>query len=184
MWKKCLTEDEVKENFDHLLVGNEKNLETYWTFDEGLNTQFFDYSREGTVYNQHHGVIDGNVEPDTETPTYLALKAKTDLDGNFTIQGVPFTGEGTNYNVVPLKNSHEFSPQKQSRFVSASSLDKDIKSAGNGGNKDAAASVGKLVAERALAKDIKEVVFDRGGYVYHGRVAALAEAAREAGLSF
>ena len=69
-------------------------------------------------------------------------------------------------------------------LVSASSLDKDIKSAGNGGNKDAAASVGKLVAERALAKDIKEVVFDRGGYVYHGRVAALAEAAREAGLSF
>ena len=122
LWKKCLTEDEVKENFDHLLVGNEKNLETYWTFDEGLNTQFFDYSREGTVYNQHHGVIDGNVVPDTETPTYLALKAKTDMDGNFTIQGVPFTGEGTNYNVVPLKNSHEFSPQKQSRFVSASSL--------------------------------------------------------------
>ena len=68
-------------------------------------------------------------------------------------------------------------------LVSASSLDKDIKS-GNGGNKDDAAAVGKLVAERALAKDIKEVVFDRGGYVYHGRVAALAEAAREAGLSF
>ena len=67
-------------------------------------------------------------------------------------------------------------------LVSASSLDKDIQ--GNGGNKEAAAKVGKLVAERALAKDIKEVVFDRGGYVYHGRVAALAEAAREAGLSF
>ncbi len=67
-------------------------------------------------------------------------------------------------------------------IVSASSLDKDIQ--GNGGNKEAAAAVGKLVAERALAKDIKEVVFDRGGYVYHGRVAALAEAAREAGLSF
>ena len=70
-------------------------------------------------------------------------------------------------------------------LVSASSLDKDVKSASaNGGNKDAAASVGKLVAERALAKDIKEVVFDRGGYIYHGRVQALAEAAREAGLSF
>lgn len=70
-------------------------------------------------------------------------------------------------------------------LVSASSLDKDVKaSVSNGGNKDAAASVGKLVAERALAKDIKEVVFDRGGYIYHGRVEALAEAAREAGLSF
>ena len=48
----------------------------------------------------------------------------------------------------------------------------------------AATAVGKLVAERALAAGIKEVVFDRGGYVYHGRVKALAEAAREAGLSF
>lgn len=70
-------------------------------------------------------------------------------------------------------------------LVSASSLDKDIKSAtSNGSNIEAATQVGKLVAERALAKDIKEVVFDRGGYIYHGRVAALAEAAREAGLSF
>ena len=70
-------------------------------------------------------------------------------------------------------------------LVSASSLDKDVKSSvANGGNKDAAAAVGKLVAERAIAKEIKEVVFDRGGYIYHGRVAALAEAAREAGLSF
>ncbi len=70
-------------------------------------------------------------------------------------------------------------------LVSASSLDKDVKAAAaNGSNKEAAAQVGKLVAERAVAKNIKEVVFDRGGYIYHGRIAALAEAAREAGLSF
>ena len=70
-------------------------------------------------------------------------------------------------------------------LASASSLDKDVKAAvANGGNIEAASAVGKLVAERALAKDIKEVVFDRGGYIYHGRVSALAEAAREAGLSF
>ncbi len=70
-------------------------------------------------------------------------------------------------------------------LVSASSLDKDVKaSVANGGNIEAAAAVGKLVAERAQAKEITEVVFDRGGYIYHGRVAALAEAAREAGLSF
>ena len=52
------------------------------------------------------------------------------------------------------------------------------------GNKDAAAAVGKLVAERAKAAGVAEVVFDRGGYIYHGRVKALADAAREAGLSF
>ncbi|MEO0768602.1 MAG: 50S ribosomal protein L18 [Cyanobacteria bacterium J06649_4] len=68
-------------------------------------------------------------------------------------------------------------------LVSASTLDKDA-GIQSGGNKDAAAAVGKLLAERALAKDISQVVFDRGGKLYHGRVAALADAAREAGLKF
>jgi large subunit ribosomal protein L18 len=53
-----------------------------------------------------------------------------------------------------------------------------------GSNKDAAAAVGKLVAERAIEKGVKDVVFDRGRYIYHGRVKALADAAREAGLNF
>ncbi|MBR2751579.1 MAG: 50S ribosomal protein L18 [Lachnospiraceae bacterium] len=70
-------------------------------------------------------------------------------------------------------------------LVSASTLDKEVKaSIANGSNKEGAAAVGKLIAERALAKDIKEVVFDRGGYIFHGRIEALAEAAREAGLVF
>ncbi len=67
-------------------------------------------------------------------------------------------------------------------LASASSLDKSIE--GNGGNKAAAEAVGKLVAERALAKGIKTVVFDRGGYLFHGRVAELAKGAREGGLEF
>ncbi len=67
-------------------------------------------------------------------------------------------------------------------LVAASSLDKEI--TGNGGNKAAARAVGKLVAERAKAKGISTVVFDRGGYLYHGRVAELAEGAREGGLEF
>ena len=53
-----------------------------------------------------------------------------------------------------------------------------------GSDKDAAALVGKLVAERAIEKGVKDVIFDRGGYIYHGRVKALADAAREAGLNF
>lgn len=65
-------------------------------------------------------------------------------------------------------------------LVSASSLDDNIE----GTKVDQAKAVGKLVAERAQEKGIKAVVFDRGGYVYHGRVAALAEAARENGLEF
>ena len=67
-------------------------------------------------------------------------------------------------------------------LVSASSLDKTVD--GYGGNVAAAIAVGKLVAERALAKGIDTVVFDRGGYVYHGRVQALADGAREGGLKF
>lgn len=67
-------------------------------------------------------------------------------------------------------------------LVSASTLDKDFE--GAAGNCEAAKKVGQLIAERAKAKGIEEVVFDRGGYVYHGRVAALAEGARENGLKF
>ena len=67
-------------------------------------------------------------------------------------------------------------------LVSASSLDKAFE--GNGSNCEAAKKVGLMVAERAKAAGITTVVFDRGGYVYHGRVAALAEGAREAGLEF
>lgn len=70
-------------------------------------------------------------------------------------------------------------------IVAASTLDKNLKAdVENGANSEAAEKVGALVAERAKAKGITEVVFDRGGYVYHGRVKALAEAAREAGLEF
>ena len=67
-------------------------------------------------------------------------------------------------------------------LVAASSMDKDFE--GKGANVEAAKAVGKKVAEKALAAGIKQVVFDRGGYIYHGRVAALAEGAREGGLEF
>ena len=67
-------------------------------------------------------------------------------------------------------------------LVAASTLDKAF--TGNGGNKEAAREVGKLIAQRAAEKGITEVVFDRGGYIFHGRVAELAEGAREGGLNF
>ena len=66
--------------------------------------------------------------------------------------------------------------------ASASTAEKE--SGGKGYNVDAATQVGKKIAERALAKGVKQVMFDRGGYIYHGRVKALAEAAREGGLEF
>ena len=70
-------------------------------------------------------------------------------------------------------------------LASASTVDKELKAQiANGGNVEAAKLVGKLLAERAVAKEIKDVVFDRSGYIYTGRVAALAESARENGLNF
>lgn len=70
-------------------------------------------------------------------------------------------------------------------LAAASSIDKELKSSlEKGANVAAAVEVGKLVAERALKAGVKDVVFDRGGYLYHGRVKALADAAREAGLNF
>ena len=69
-------------------------------------------------------------------------------------------------------------------LVSASSFSKKTEAKHYGGNVAAAKLVGKLIAERAQEKGIKKVVFDRGGYLYHGRVKALADAAREAGLEF
>ncbi len=69
-------------------------------------------------------------------------------------------------------------------LASASSLEGEKGKKGKGSDKDAAARIGKLIAERALEKGVTEVVFDRGGYIYHGRVKALADAAREAGLKF
>ncbi|HEY2110792.1 MAG TPA: 50S ribosomal protein L18, partial [Dongiaceae bacterium] len=70
-------------------------------------------------------------------------------------------------------------------LAAASSVEKDLKSGlKTGANVDAAKAVGKLLAERAIAAGVKQVVFDRGSYLFHGRVKALADAAREGGLSF
>ena len=74
---------------------------------------------------------------------------------------------------------------KGQTLASASSLEKDMRdSLKTGANIEAAKAVGKRLAERASAKGVKQVVFDRGGYLYHGRVKALADAAREGGLDF
>lgn len=74
---------------------------------------------------------------------------------------------------------------KGTTIASASSLEKDMRaSLKTGANVEAAKVVGKLVAQRAIEKGIKDVVFDRGGYLYHGRIKALADAAREGGLNF
>ncbi len=122
LWKRCLSEEEIAENFDHLLVGNENGLETYWTFDENLRNVFFDSSRDGTTYHQHHGRVGNNAERASLTPSALSLKAKTDKDGNYIIRGIPFSGEGATYSIVPTFGVHRFNPTQQLRYISNNSL--------------------------------------------------------------
>jgi large subunit ribosomal protein L18 len=94
------------------------------------------------------------------------------------------TGDRPRLNVYRSLNhiyAQVIDDQKGETLVSASSLAMKLKT---GGNIAAAKEIGKTVAERASEKGIKRVVFDRGGYLYHGRIKALADAAREAGLDF
>ncbi len=74
--------------------------------------------------------------------------------------------------------------EKGATIAAASTLDGDLKKLKVGSNSEAAAAVGKLIADRAKKAGVEQVVFDRGGFLYHGRVKALADAAREAGLTF
>ena len=92
------------------------------------------------------------------------------------------TQEDAEWLVKKIAALRIFDDEKGVTLVSASSKDKDFSR--YGGNVEAAKAIGAAVAKKALEKGITEVVFDRGGYIYHGRVAALAEAAREAGLKF
>lgn len=74
--------------------------------------------------------------------------------------------------------------QKGVTMAEASTLDPELKNIAKGANKESAKLVGKLIAKKALEKGIKDVVFDRGGYIYHGTIKELADAAREGGLNF
>ena len=116
--------------------------------------------------------------------------AKRRARGNFRVRNVIRKSVSTRPRLSVFRsNSHIYvqiiDDAAGETLAAARSLEKGIAGAGKfAGNKDTAAKVGRLIAERALDKGIKEVVFDRGRYKYHGRVAALAAAAREGGLEF
>ena len=91
---------------------------------------------------------------------------------------------GSHWKLSDIKQEEEKEAKTDLQtIVAASTVEKDIKE-NYGGNIEAAKAVGEAIAKKALEKGIKEVVFDRGGFIYHGKVQALADAAREAGLEF
>ncbi|MBQ3634959.1 MAG: hypothetical protein II951_05010 [Bacteroidales bacterium] len=132
---KALTAEDIQRNYNHRLSGDEDGLAIYWPMDEGIPNQskVFDYSKTGGLSNGRHGKMEVNtntvgVTSSAETrgnvpdETKFSLCAVTDVNGNYTISGVPFAGSGVAYSVIPTKGVHEFSPAKQNRFVSMSSL--------------------------------------------------------------
>lgn len=124
-WTKDLTDDQIKKNYNHTLSGSEDGLYLYYKFDEGITNQTiaYDYSKTGGVSNGNHGIISNMaVTDDVPSEDQLSLSAYTDVNGNYTISGVPFSGDGTSYTIRPSKGIHEFSAAKANRFVSAQSL--------------------------------------------------------------
>lgn len=124
VWNKTMSLEEIKKNYDHVLAGTEKNLKIYYLLDEGIIGQevAYDYSKTDGVPNSLHGSIVVGTKTSTYHSSLLGLHAYTDIEGNYSIRGIPFRGNGTNYNVIPTYGVHEFSPNADARYVSSSSL--------------------------------------------------------------
>ena len=125
IWRKVLTDAELMRNYNRVLSGSEDGLWVYYKFDEGIEKPSiaYDYSKTGGVSNGNHATVvsmdDSDIVPNKDQLSACGL---TDSNGNYTISGIPFSGDGTTYSIIPSKGVHSFSPSKSSRFVSGSSL--------------------------------------------------------------
>ncbi len=122
---KELKRADILKNYNHPLNGAEEGLFLYWPVDEGIDRQksAYDYSKTNGVANGRHGTISAcNTSTTVPPSTQFSLFAITDEQGNYTLRGVPFNGEGTTYTVTPEKGTHSFTPIYTSRYVSGSSL--------------------------------------------------------------
>ncbi|MBO7141059.1 MAG: hypothetical protein J6W19_10870 [Prevotella sp.] len=124
---KALTDKEIERNYNHPLAGTEDGLAIYYPMDEGIASQTvaYDFSKTNGIPNGRHasaGSVPAIATENLPSEDQLSLMNYTDENGNYTVRGVPYSGEGTAYSVVPKKGTHVFSPSSQSRFVSSSSL--------------------------------------------------------------
>ena len=122
----ALTENEIRRNHNHLLTGTETGLILYYPMDEnmGFHNDVFDFSKTNNRLNKRHAMSTELVQSSEVVPSdeQLSLMSYTDDQGNYVVRSVPFTGDGTNYTIVPTMGIHEFTPAFLSRYVSASSL--------------------------------------------------------------
>ena len=125
IYSRAIPDEEFVSSADRTLAGNEDGLVAYIPLDEGVQalTKAYDYSKTAGAANENHGdIVGGSFDTTTPDSNQFGLLGYTDNQGNYVVRGVPFNGDGTNYSVTPVMDSHEFSPEKQSRYVSASSL--------------------------------------------------------------
>ena len=151
----------------------------------------FGLFKKKKVTYEMKAVVDGAVVPMTEAtdPVFSSCALGNGVVIRPTSDVIVAPADGTVTVTMDGSNNHMYAQiiddTVGNTLVSASTLQKDVKAElEKTNNVDAAAYLGKVIAEKALEKGIKEVVFDRGGFIYQGKIAALAEAAREAGLEF
>jgi len=124
VWNIALNREQVAKDYTRLLTGGEAGLAAYWRFDEIITDQFYDVSHSNEEYNRNDGIMNAtHVKRTNIIPSegQLSLKAYTDTTGNYLIAGVPYTGSGTTYTVVPLFGTHQFEPTLVNRLFSANS---------------------------------------------------------------
>ncbi|MBP5560829.1 MAG: hypothetical protein J6X70_03395 [Muribaculaceae bacterium] len=124
LWGRALDNDEIATNYNRILNGREDGLKLYWTFDEGLEEYAFDNSCTDGVPNDNHPEIGHNSRPSDIVPDResLSIYGITNDMGEYDIRGIPFTGSGTRYSVIPEKGTHDFNPTSRSAFISTSAL--------------------------------------------------------------
>lgn len=127
IFNRALTDDEIKKNYNHTLTGSEEGLVVYWPFDEGMENQTvaYDFSKKNGISNGHHAIAtiaahsEANIVPNDDQ---LSLMAYTDKNGNYSVAGIPFSGEGTSYSITPTLGVHKFNPGNEQRFVNMNAL--------------------------------------------------------------
>ncbi len=122
-WNKVLTAEEIAFNYNAFLSGKEHGLAAYYRCDEkGSTTELFDYSAVGSVFNKNDGEMENTmlVQFSNNVPSanQLSVKTKTDIDGNYLINTLPYTSEGVQYSIVPSLGIHEFNPNKRTAYAS------------------------------------------------------------------
>lgn len=129
LWKGELSDKSICDTYNRYLSGNEKSLMAYYTFDSGVGEYAFDSSHPSGNWNNRHSalpasekecpIVTADFVPEAAVLTY---RGTTDKNGEYTISGIPFEGEGTNWQIVPSFGSHDFSPTSSRRLISATTL--------------------------------------------------------------